>query len=251
MLAMVFRWLTPDVFRPMLERATREEGQTAVTKPTSEPEVTQDRKGLIVEVAAELFASKGIASTTVRAIGDAAGILSGSLYHYFPSKDAIVDEIMTSFLDDVNAQYSAVLGEEWTTIEQFRGLVYASLECTRTHAHAAEIYQNDANYIQHSPQFEYVQQGAVRIRGAWMSVLEAGVANGTFRSDVPTWLMYHLLRDSIWLTVRWFKSSAKYDHAALAQDCFKLFLQGFVSPGIDVGELDDPGHGRPGALART
>jgi AcrR family transcriptional regulator len=247
----VFRWLEPDALRRTVERASREEGHNAVTKTTSEPEVTQDRKGLIVEVAAELFASKGIASTTVRAIGDAAGILSGSLYHYFPSKDAIVDEIMTSFLDDVNARYDSVLGMDSTTIEQFRGLVYASLECTTTHAHAAEIYQNDANYIQHSPQFEYVQRGAVRIRSAWMTVLEAGVANDTFRSDVPTWLMYHLLRDSIWLTVRWFKSSPKYDHATLAEDCCKLFLQGFVTPGVKLEALADPRRKLPGALTRS
>ncbi len=110
-----------------------------MTNSKEEPEVTQDRRLRIVEVAAEFFAQTSISTTTVREIGEAAGILSGSLYHYFPSKDAIVDEIMVSFLDDLVNRYDAVLSQQIGVIEQLRGLVHASLESTSTHMHAAEI----------------------------------------------------------------------------------------------------------------
>ncbi len=209
-----------------------------MTNSKEEPEVTQDRRLRIVEVAAEFFAQTSISTTTVREIGEAAGILSGSLYHYFPSKDAIVDEIMVSFLDDLVNRYDAVLSQPVGVIEQLRGLVHASLESTSTHMHAAEIYQNDVNYIRNSKRFEHVQKKANEVRTAWLSVLDAGVSDGTLRSDVPTWLVYHLLRDSIWLTVRWFKSSDEYDYSALAEDCCRVFLRGFVSPGVDLAFLD-------------
>jgi hypothetical protein len=61
--------------------------------------------------------------------------------------------------------------------------------------------------------------------------------------------MYHLLRDSIWLTVRWFKSSAKYDHAMLAENCCRLFLHGFVTPGVGAEVLAHVGRERPHALS--
>ena len=38
--------------------------------------------------------SEGFKNTTVRDIADAAGILSGSLYHHFDSKESMVDEIL-------------------------------------------------------------------------------------------------------------------------------------------------------------
>jgi AcrR family transcriptional regulator len=212
-----------------------------VAKLTDGAEVAQDRKALIVEKAAELFASKGIASTTVRAIGDAAGILSGSLYHYFRSKDEIVDEILASFLDDLAARYRSVLGERASAINQLRGLVQTSLSCMAAHPHATEIYQNDANYLAQNPRYEYVRKGAGKVRKSWLSVLEAGVADGTFRDDVPTWLMYHLLRDAIWLTVRWFQPSGAYNEAKLAEDCCKIFLKGFVAPGFDVDQAPPAG----------
>jgi AcrR family transcriptional regulator len=210
-----------------------------MAKRKVEPEVTQDRRLRIVEVAAESFAQSSIGTTTVREIGEAAGILSGSLYHYFPSKDAIVEEIMVSFLDELAKKYDEVLRKKGGAIEQFRGLMHASLECTSTHLHAAEIYQNDVNYIRNSPRLAPIQGMANNVRTAWMSVLDAGVASGTFRSDVPTWLVYHLLRDSIWLTVRWFKPSERYDYNSLAEDCCKVFLRGFVAPGVDLAFLDD------------
>lgn len=219
-----------------------------MAKLTGDAEVTQDRKALIVEKAAELFAGKGIASTTVRAIGDAAGILSGSLYHYFRSKDEIVDEILASFLDDLAARYAAVLAERESAVTDLRGLVHTSLSCMAAHPHATEIYQNDAHYLAQNPRYEYVRKGAANVRKSWLGVLEAGVADGTFRTDVPTWVMYHLLRDAIWLTVRWFQpSSSSYDEDRLAEDCCKIFIQGFIAPGVNA----DGSKGKARGLALT
>ncbi len=214
-----------------------------MAKSIEESEVTQDRRRRIVEVAAEFFAQSSISSTTVREIGEAVGILSGSLYHYFPSKDAIVDEIMASFLDDLTEKYAEVIEMKGNAVQQLRGLVHASLESTSTHGHAAEIYQNDINYIRNSPRFADIQDKVIEVRTAWITVLDGGVADGTFRSDVATWLVYHLLRDSIWLTVRWFKTSERYDYSALAEDCCRIFLRGFVAPGVDLDFLDQPREG--------
>lgn len=189
----------------------------------------QDRRSLIVEKAAELFANRGIGPTTVRAIGEAAGILSGSLYHYFDSKDAIVDEILASFLDDLAARYEVVVGNGLSPVEQLRGLVHSSLACVAQYPHATEIYQNDSNLFASEPRYQYVRDGAANVRQTWLHVLEAGVADGALRADIPTWLAYHLLRDGLWLTVRWFKPSARYRTAELAEDCCSVYLDGLIS----------------------
>src|ERR1700744_4497599 len=63
------------------------------------------RRGGMRRRAGELFAEKGFRATTVREIADAAGILSGSLYHHFDSKESIGDEILSSFIHDVLGDY--------------------------------------------------------------------------------------------------------------------------------------------------
>ena len=63
----------------------------------------------MVQLAGELFAQKGYRATTVREIADAAGILSGSLYHHFDSKESIGDEILSGFINDVLADYRSAV----------------------------------------------------------------------------------------------------------------------------------------------
>ena len=52
-----------------------------------------------------MFAERGLRATTVRDIADSAGILSGSLYHHFKSKEQMVEEVLRDFLDWLFARY--------------------------------------------------------------------------------------------------------------------------------------------------
>ena len=71
---------------------------------TREPGFVSARRSEIVTIAAELFAAKGYASTTVREIADAAGILSGSLYHHFDSKESMIEALLRDFLERIDAR---------------------------------------------------------------------------------------------------------------------------------------------------
>jgi AcrR family transcriptional regulator len=56
---------------------------------TVDPEKHRTRRTHIIESALVLFASKGFADTTTADICRAAGVSTGSLFHYFPSKQAV------------------------------------------------------------------------------------------------------------------------------------------------------------------
>ncbi|MBL7497154.1 TetR/AcrR family transcriptional regulator [Frankia sp. CNm7] len=61
------------------------------------------RRAEILDAAATLFASTGV-RTTLKDVADACGILPGSLYHHFESKEAIIVELVRRYqtaLDDV------------------------------------------------------------------------------------------------------------------------------------------------------
>jgi len=59
------------------------------------------RRAEILETAATLFASSGL-RVSLQEIADAAGILPGSLYHHFDSKEAIVLELVRRYGDDLD-----------------------------------------------------------------------------------------------------------------------------------------------------
>jgi TetR/AcrR family transcriptional regulator, cholesterol catabolism regulator len=189
-----------------------------------------DRREVILAEAAKLFARKGVSATTVREIGDAAGILSGSLYHHFRSKEAIVDEILRSYLDDLQRSYAEVLVQHEDPKEGLAGLIGASFRAIDAHRDACEIYQNDFNYLSSLPRFAYLKKAAAGLQKAWVEVIVAGVEGGAFRDDVDPRVFYRFARDAVWLTVRWYKPGGRYRIDELAEECTKILMEGYARP---------------------
>jgi AcrR family transcriptional regulator len=189
-----------------------------------------DRHDQILIVAAGLFARKGVAATTVREIADEVGILSGSLYHHFESKEAMVDEILAPYLKDLRARYAAVLSAKADPRTRLMDLVVASLQVVEAHPHATEIYQSDVNYLSQFDRFAYLKRAARDVRRTWLEIIGTGVEAGVFRRDLDPNIVYRVMRDAIWLSVRWFKPTRDYPLSRFAQDCTSLFLDGVAAP---------------------
>lgn len=87
------------------------------------------------------------ASTRVSEIGDAAGVLSGSLYHHFDSKEAIVDEILSSHLDTLLARYRESVDRGDDPVSTLRALVVAAFSSLHPHRAAITVPQNERNHL--------------------------------------------------------------------------------------------------------
>lgn len=161
------------------------------------------RRDDIKQIAAELFAEKGVAGTTVRDIGTAAGIYSGSLYHFFASKDVIVGEILADFMQDVHQTFRGAVQAAPTPVHAVRGLIGATLDIIDRNPYATRIYQNDRTYLREHGLLEPIDTASRGIREFWMTALHAGVADGSFRDDVPVEVFYRSVRDSLWATTHW------------------------------------------------
>lgn len=56
-----------------------------------------DTKNKILDTATELFALKGFRAVSMRDIAKAVGIKTASIYYYYESKDALMDDILSRF----------------------------------------------------------------------------------------------------------------------------------------------------------
>ena len=86
------------------------------------------RRARILAAAARLFRTQGFERTTVRQIADAVGLQSGSLFHHFKSKEAILLAVMEDGVRQAIAAADRVLAAARTPPERFRALVRAHLE---------------------------------------------------------------------------------------------------------------------------
>jgi AcrR family transcriptional regulator len=189
--------------------------------PASAPH--RDRRTELLALAAGLFAERGYKNTTVRDIADAAGILSGSLYHHFDSKETMADEILRTFLDELFRDYRAIIERESDPRRAFEQLVDASFQAIdRSHA-AIALYQNEAKQLRQSPRFAYLDDTDREFREIWLGTLEKGIASGAFRATMA----YRFVRDTVWVAVRWYVPGGKLTAEAVSAQYLSMILEGF------------------------
>lgn len=157
----------------------------------------------MVVLAGELFAEKGYRATTVREIADAAGILSGSLYHHFDSKDSIGDEILSGFINQVLADYRAAVASAPGPRAAIEQIVRSTSRTVSQHRAAMAMLQNDWTYFSSQPRFSYLPKALREFERTWISQLELGKQAGLFRADLDARLTYRLMRDVLWLPAQW------------------------------------------------
>jgi AcrR family transcriptional regulator len=190
--------------------------------------LASERREHLVRLAAELFAEKGYQATTVRNIADEAGILSGSLYHHFDSKESIVDEILTSFFDALTAANQAALergGDPRTVLAELVRICFGTLV---PHRAAIMVMQNDWNYLRQFDRFDYLSRSEEDTERMWVHQITRGQQTGLFRDDIDARLTYRMIRDTIWLAVRWFQPGGRLDAQGLADHYIKVLFDGIA-----------------------
>jgi AcrR family transcriptional regulator len=205
-------------------RTTGEGGARRRGKGT--PALASERREHLVRLAAELFAEKGFQATTVRNIADEAGILSGSLYHHFDSKESIVDEILAGFFQEIMSEYQRIIDEGKDPRETIAGLVRIAFGTLEPHRAAITVMQNDWNYLKGMERFTYLTKSEDEVEKMWVSTIKAGQEDGLFRSDIDPKLTYRMIRDTVWVAVRWFKPGGRLNSQGLAEHYLKVMFDG-------------------------
>lgn len=188
------------------------------------------RHAEVLALAADLFARNGYATTTVRDIADAAGILSGSLYHHFSSKEAMVDEILASFLDGILSRYDEILAAALPPREAFAALATASLAAMEHDQAAIVIYQNDGRHLATLERFGYLAEAGRRFEQAWTGVLRRGIDSGDFRGATDPRLAYRLIRATLWTVARWYRPGGGLTPEQISDQYLAILLDGIAKP---------------------
>lgn len=194
--------------------------------PSAAATSTPNRRDELLAIAATLFAERGFRNTTVRDIADAAGILSGSLYHHFDSKEAMVDELLDSFQSELFATYDDIVTSDRTPREKLDAVVRTSFAAIDQHHSEVAIFQNDAAYLAGFDRFAYLVERNTRFETLWIGVLREGVRAGELREDLDVDLVYRFLRDTVWVAVNWYRPGGALSADQVADQYLTILLEG-------------------------
>ncbi|MGW5777028.1 TetR/AcrR family transcriptional regulator [Streptomyces sp. NPDC003863] len=203
-----------------------------------------ERRRELLDTAAEVFAAQGYNATTVRKIADAAGMLAGSLYYHFDSKESMLDEILSTFLNELWEGYDAVLDAELGPRETIEALVTESFREIDRHRAAVAIYQKESQHLVDQDRFGYLVDSQRKFEKAWLGTLERGVAAGVFRADLDVRLTYRFVRDTVWVAASWYRPGGQHSPEEIARQYLSMVLDGIAvrAPGAS-GESGERGVG--------
>ncbi|MFE9106970.1 TetR family transcriptional regulator [Actinomadura geliboluensis] len=185
-----------------------------------------ERRAELLATAAEVFASQGYSATTVRKVADAAGILGGSLYYHFDSKESMADEILRTFLDEMWAGYEQVLAADLNARDTLEAIVAQSFRSIDRHRPAVVLYQNESKHLATSERFHYLLDSQRRFEEMWLSLLDRGVKEGAFRADLDRSLVYRFIRDTVWVAANWYQHGGRLSADDIAKQYLAMFLEG-------------------------
>lgn len=216
----------------MDDMATRRLSRAAVAEDgTRKPRghAASGRRAELLRIAAGQFATRGYAETTVRDIADEAGILSGSLYHHFSTKEGMLDEILRDFLGRLHEHFQEIEKEGEGPKEVLDGLIRHSFSTIHESPEAVALYQNESGLLSGLPGFEYVDELGKKNEKIWLRALTAGQKTGVYPDDIDVKLTYLFIRETVWSTVRWYRPGGKHRPETLATQYLRVLHHGLLS----------------------
>jgi AcrR family transcriptional regulator len=148
-----------------------------------------DRRVQIANAAALLFAEYGYEATSVRQIADQVGMLPGSLYNHFATKEDMLHAVVRlriEHLEQLNSKIARLPGNaEQRLLANAIMRIHHYVKYRPFHT----LLLHEGPFFQRRPDFEYVVAGKARISAIQLSIMRGGMQTELFRSDMDARLM--------------------------------------------------------------
>jgi flavin reductase (DIM6/NTAB) family NADH-FMN oxidoreductase RutF len=143
------------------------------------------------------------------------------------SRDQILERLLTGFIEALLGRFDESIDEAATPEEQLRSLVTVSLDSLRDFAAAAILFQSERASL--SPgSSERLETLEDEFRRRWTTVIERGVASGSFGAVDPR-LAQQFLSDALFSVARWFRDGGRLQRSEV-EEAYTLLALNTVRP---------------------
>ena len=247
--------------RPQAGEESRATNGGAARKPrrrsrAARPEPV-DKRRVILDAAVRVFAAKGYHTCRVGDIAEEAGIAHGLLYHYFASKEELLETVCRENWRELLDAFDRIEASDEATLTQLAGIAKVLLRAWRDRPDLVTVMVRE---VARSPQ---LQLQVDEIRAGFLviqRVIERGQADGSFRPELDarlaSWIFYGGLEE---LLTGWVlgqlpdgeEEVARAERTVVDLVCGGLTRAGAATPAQAQRQSGSPGLERPKAQSRS
>lgn len=144
-------------------------------------QAVEDKRRQLLDAAVRVFARKGFHASRVGDIAEEAGVAHGLLYHYFDSKDELLEAIFRENWSVLVTRIASVEESDEPAADQLRHIAAIVL---RTWLHLPDVVRVVVREFGRSPEVAARLGELARPIEAIERVIARGIARGEFRSDI-------------------------------------------------------------------
>jgi AcrR family transcriptional regulator len=163
-----------------------------------------ERWAQISEATTKLFRRKGFTSTTMQDVADAIGILKGSLYYYFKSKEDLLFKILIGLHKDGEEIVASVQFNSADPLQQLRTYLKRTTIFAAKNADRLSIFLADFHYVPAERQREIISERDLYANTVRSLVAEAK-RKGLTQPDLDVGLASKLISGAVSSTHVWLR----------------------------------------------
>ena len=229
--------------------STEEPGQGPTRSARPPTDRARRREQEIFDAAADVFDRKGYGAATLADIGDAVGLLKGSLYYYIGSKEDLLYHITRTIHDGALANLEASEAAGPDPVEQLRVLVLGHLGAFETQSTWIRVFYTEYRHLPGERRAE-IRSVRRRYEEHVEGLLRAGTSDGSFCRERDPRVMSNLILTTVNSVFLWYRPERDGSITDIAHSYTDFVVAGLRCPADhdhdhdDDDQISEPDDGR-------
>jgi AcrR family transcriptional regulator len=179
----------------------------------------------ILETAAKLFSEYGYAGTTMRDIGDAVGVLPGSLYAHIKNKESLLFDVVLTGIQRFLALETRIGETSGTPEEDLRAAIKFHVAEVAANPQYTQVVFHQWRFLS-PPMHKRVIDLRRRYADVFRRILERGIADGSFNANLDISLEILSLLGSLNWIPEWYSQKGAYGPEEIGEKIADNMLYG-------------------------
>lgn len=183
------------------------------------------RRAEMVRAAARLFSKRGYHGTSMRHVGDALGLLKGSLYAHIGSKEELLFDVVDEGADRFLERGRAALRQDASAARRLENFLIGHIETAIEHLDAATVFLNEWRYLSDDLQ-AVVTMKRDDYESMARRIVGDGIAAGEFRADADIDMAARLVLSGGNWVYAWYRPTGSLTPRQIGKSYAQLLVAG-------------------------
>ncbi|RJX24372.1 MAG: TetR/AcrR family transcriptional regulator [Dethiobacter sp.] len=198
-------------------------------------EVGKNKREEILDEASKLFKKKGFNGTSMQDIANEVGILKGSIYYYFNSKNEIFREVLNKGISPVLKHAEFIMSKKLSSREKLRELIQNHIRYIMGNNFSLVIYFQEKEKISAKETTKYVESRN-SYEKFFRDVLDEGIRKGDFPEVNISLTVFAILGMCNWI-IQWYNPKGPQSPGEITDHMIYLICDLMLNPNKEVKDL--------------